>query len=120
MLIPLHGLKSPKHKNCYVLFIRGYFGDGDEFFTEELSSGSYVLNAKSQSEEDKEEYIERAYRAYEWFDNNHPEERRDLPDEHKEYIHGASWDFEVLPTSIEEISLLYYDNLGYPNDVEIM
>lgn len=120
MLRALSGLENPKYKNCYVLFVKGFFGDGDEYFTDILSSGGYIANADSQSTEDKEKYIENAYKAYQHFSGDWVEDRSDLPEEHQKYIHGASWDNEVLPTSIDEINLLYYDNIGHPNDVEIV
>lgn len=119
MLRPLHGLEKPKHKEAYVILVKGYFGDGDEFFTEEISSNDshfYIENVEGLNGED---IVENYFRAYTYFNDNWVEERSELPEEYRKYIHGASWDNNILPSGIDEITLYYYNDLGQPNDVEV-
>ena len=123
MLKAVHGQKNPKYSNCFVLFVRGYFGDSDEYFNEEISSGGHIYsnNALLKTLEEKEEYIESAYIAYEYMKNNsNLEERCELPEEYREYIQGSSQDNSILPSAIEELELAYFDNNGKRCDVEII
>lgn len=120
MLRALHGLSNPKHKDVYVLFVKGYFGDGDEFFTEELSSDDAKLYVDIEDDNlTSEEIVENAFKAYTYFKDNWVEERSELPEQYQEYIHSASWDYNILPSGIDEITLYYYNSLGQPNDVEV-
>jgi hypothetical protein len=108
MLKALKGLKNAKYKNVYVLTVKGYFGDGDEYFTDVITS------------QKSERTVERAYEAYKLLDNNPVETRDELPEQYQECIKGASWDWDILPSGIDEITLYYYDELGNPNDVEVI
>jgi hypothetical protein len=111
MLRALQGQANPKHRSAFVITVSGYFGDGDEYFNiEESSVGGY---------RGSEELVERTYHAYMYLKDNWVEDKGQLPEEHREYIRGASWDDEVLPSRDLEISLTYYDHLGYANDVEV-
>lgn len=112
MLRAISGLANPKHTETYVLFVKGYYGDGDEYFTEEISSKPMGSNAG-------EKMVESYYRAYLHLKDNWVECRSELPREHRDFIKGASWDDDVLPSGIDEISLKYYDQFGQAHDVEV-
>lgn len=120
MLRALQSLEKPKHKRCFVVFVRGYFGDGDEYFTNEVSSNDKYFSADVDKNMDKEDYIEAFYKAYQCLKDSWVECRSHLPEEYQPYIKGASWDDDILPSGINELTLLYYDNLGHQHDVEII
>lgn len=106
MLKVLKGLKNPKYKNCFVISAKGYFGDMDEDYNE--------VEIRKDAES-----AEKIYLGFVWQEKNCEEERENLPEEYRGLISGASWDDDILP-SIDSVEIFYYDELGNPNDVELI
>ena len=111
MLRALHSIENPKYVNTFVVTINGYFGDGDEYFHIEESS------AKCD-----EKSVEMYYKAYKYLKDSttYIESKQELPEEYQDYISGASWDDDILPSGINELTLYYYDSFGQMHDVEIL
>lgn len=104
MLIVLSGQKRPRYFSEFVVTIKGYFENNECFTDMEHGDASTV---------------EKVYKAYLFQKNAKFKYRRSLPEFHQKHIKGLAYNWNILPVEISEISLLYYDELGNPNDVEV-
>lgn len=104
-----------KYKNKYEITASGYFGDMDTLFhynesfnVSSIEQIGIQLKLFQMIEDDE---IRLRAEAEDWISENYPQY------EYQIYIPDDEGD--QLPSCIEEVKILYYDNQGIPHEVEV-